>query len=617
MKINEISEMLKQDIDYYKCILINGSWGIGKTYEINKIKNEKKLKNKIVITTLFGKSSIGEIKNEIYHETNGKLVYVFFVFAILIFSLLQVLPITIKNISPFEAFENIKDGVSIITWIYYVVKIVTFVSALLFGFFITKENFGKVFLKIKKTNKNTIIVFDDFERMSPIIKIIELLGFIEELKNSGYIVIVISDETKIKDKKQYNDFKEKVIDKTYNILENEQDTIGVLVFKGIEIDEDIRNSTLNFIEKHKIINLRTMQRANKFIRQIINNIEIKDNNIKIDIILSCLAICSENSDNLYFSREKENYEKLQEEKMKEANTDNFSLDIKIDETKKCIDNVNYRIINCYDLEKDLVEWLYAIFIGKNKLDNKELFNSYLINRRSIDPFDVLNNDWFEAEDVDIISNMNKILNNLEICKYDISEYPKIVSLFIKIKNMGFDSIYLEKCIAKMEENINKSNSLISVFDSFGTNLYDDKDITEYKKIITDLEKKLVDKYEYNVKTKINSIINKEDGWGLLFHEYCSKNNFLNRKKFMKLIDVDNLVEVVNFSKTKDIRDFGKQINSIYGLQNIKEYYTDDIENLQKIYEKLVDMDISKYSISKNYSIKFLSDSIDKIIKKLI
>ena len=70
MTLDELKERLDDEFqDIYKCILINGDWGIGKTFFLK----EKFLKDKDYIdVSVFGAKSIEAIKAEIYSKINTK-----------------------------------------------------------------------------------------------------------------------------------------------------------------------------------------------------------------------------------------------------------------------------------------------------------------------------------------------------------------------------------------------------------------------------------------------------------------------------------------------------------------------------------------------------------------
>ena len=70
MKIQNLKDVFQKfSTDNNRAILVDGVWGIGKTYHVLQFLKEakkSKTKQKIVYVSLFGKSSIDEVHTEIY-----------------------------------------------------------------------------------------------------------------------------------------------------------------------------------------------------------------------------------------------------------------------------------------------------------------------------------------------------------------------------------------------------------------------------------------------------------------------------------------------------------------------------------------------------------------------
>ena len=143
-------------------ILISGPWGIGKTYEIkeyikSKAQDVKDKKLKIAYSSLFGKNSIDEVNTELYQ---------------LIHPAKKVLN-TITNVA-----KLINIGVGFSCGI---------------NLNIDDENLKPCEKLKSKKNIPYLIILDDFERKSDKITAEELLGFINNLINQGFKVVVLAD----------------------------------------------------------------------------------------------------------------------------------------------------------------------------------------------------------------------------------------------------------------------------------------------------------------------------------------------------------------------------------------------------------------------------------------
>ncbi len=279
MTVDELDERLKNEFpNVYKCVLINGEWGIGKTYFLKN----KFLKDKdYIYISLFGVNSIEAIKTEIYSKINkicniiGKIKKVFQRADGNSIGLGPIsLPITYWETDIEEAIsKNIKD------------KVLT-------------------------------VVIDDLERKSKKINMGDVLGIIEtiaEIKNIN--VVLVANENKIEsdDKNKFFDFKEKVIQKTYNVHKYSKDApkdVTEYLLNNMELKANMNitpicNNILEVFESHSVNNLRTLEKGVNFIKLIVQYIdldELDSSEIK-DIIIASLSVVIETVECIYTKKE--------------------------------------------------------------------------------------------------------------------------------------------------------------------------------------------------------------------------------------------------------------------------------------------------------------------------
>lgn len=184
--------LLNDNLSNGKVIMLSGAWGSGKThFWINEI--EPKLDKSIYIS-LYGKTSLREIENEIftkaYYKSLGK-------------------DDTNKDVieklsSTFSSLSSAIDQFSTIQ----VTPIVDFVKNLNEK---SKNNTAKEFMK-----EGLIIAFDDFERKSKEVNLNDLFGFITQLAlsfNCKVVIILNSDVFEGKEKEIFTTVKEKTVSK--------------------------------------------------------------------------------------------------------------------------------------------------------------------------------------------------------------------------------------------------------------------------------------------------------------------------------------------------------------------------------------------------------------------
>ena len=163
----------------YKAILFDGEWGIGKTYAVNEA---LKGNANVCRISMFGLNA----KDQIYHEVLFQLALK-------------------NNIGGKlgEIANNVIEGLSNVS------AAIGQVKEVIQSFAKERELF---LLLSKQFEQPHVIVIDDLERMSENLNLEEVFGIIEELKQCPYVkVIIICNSEKLKNKKIFEEYKEKVM----------------------------------------------------------------------------------------------------------------------------------------------------------------------------------------------------------------------------------------------------------------------------------------------------------------------------------------------------------------------------------------------------------------------
>lgn len=239
MKANEVYQLVKNiHKSPYKNIMIDGCWGVGKSYEIQRALEEN---SQSCILSIFGINNCKEI------------------FSSLIFKL------ECKN----EIVEK-------------ACKATASIGKAILEHFGANDVFSgaskeATFQLLKYLKDDYIIVFDDLERVGRDFNFEEFLGIIEELKQLNSIkVILIANTNKFNDanKDVYSKYHEKVIDKIYKIEQLSSD----IDWENIGVEDCF--FTKEYIENFNIKNLRTIQKAEQFFEDI--KIKIDEDKINIE-----------------------------------------------------------------------------------------------------------------------------------------------------------------------------------------------------------------------------------------------------------------------------------------------------------------------------------------------
>ena len=251
------------DKQSYKCILVDGAWGIGKSYVVEKALEDKK--DRTCMVSLFGMEDVQQIYHEILyqlllHTSNGGKIVEF-----------------LKD--SFRILGNFDDRAKS-------------VSTILESHFSEEDMVNSI---TRKFDEGHIVVIDDLERRKESIELRDFFGVVEKLKSNNHIqVVLIANSEEITDKKDFEKYREKVIDRTFTITENSKSANwSKLGIQGDFADELCKN--------HPIKNLRTLQKAQDFYNDVKQYAKsIHDEMFMNEVRLICFAIVIEDTDKLYY-----------------------------------------------------------------------------------------------------------------------------------------------------------------------------------------------------------------------------------------------------------------------------------------------------------------------------
>lgn len=205
------------------CMVLNGKWGVGKTYFWQKFaeRNSKKLNKKFAYISLFGKDDIKQIKQEIILQA---------------YRISRTISEISKNAKKLR-FDKILDEVT--------------------------PKLGSAIIECisffeKKDFENIVICFDDFERLSNKLSLKDIFGLISEIKEQKncHIVMIFNAGELILDndtKKQ----KDKIIDYEFEYNPSIEDSYKIL-YEELKF---FKSYPLEYFKHHNINNIRIMRRV--------------------------------------------------------------------------------------------------------------------------------------------------------------------------------------------------------------------------------------------------------------------------------------------------------------------------------------------------------------------
>lgn len=588
--INKILNYINDTVSK-QAFLINGAWGIGKTYFIQNelIKELRKQKKLVLYYSLFSFNSIMELNKKFYIST-------------------------LLNHKELLDIKLISEHKKLITCVLN--AIFTYAA----GNSINAENFYEI--ETLFNLDNLIIILDDLERSN--IKLEDVLGWISNIteNHKNFKVIVVADESIIlnsQSKNIYTKYKEKIfgpiLEYNYSIEKILNNIIDNLTSKQ-EIKEYLKRQKsliLQIMELNKKTNVRVLIFAiSAFVFFYEELKRLKDSNSSC-----CHVKDDENINENLFEKEACDilkYTIYSAFEIKVKNKKPFKLtetkcgQLWIGEFFNGLELWSYKFVDDY-LDKyhfDSMEFNDTIFesIAKKIHDSKEsnLALGELCDWR-----------WRDLEDNEINNLLDKLLTELEENKYSKNDYSKIILVLMNLKNNGFNIDY--RNYTNIILGYTAKNDLQRK--DLQINFQKEKDSKEYESIICDILES-IDEKQKEIAINDNVFLSDRKYWQDNFEEKCSEKQkfYIDSKKFFFYINIDILVDSIKESTPKELRIFIKGIKQIYSFTNLNDFYKSDIDKLQKAIRAINSLDINQkgitWRLARTDLLDFLQDSLNKI-----
>ncbi len=586
-------------------VLLTAKWGSGKTFFIDKyienyIKDSKKEKCKFIKISLFGINDLRLIDEKIFQQLHPVLGNKYVKFAGNI----------IKN--------GVKFGIPNID-IYGDSK-----SDLNLGF--DTKYFDNYFSK-SKSKDIIVFIFDDLERTNLNYKL--FLGYIDSiLEELNYKIIILADESKITDK-EYIEFKEKIIGKTFEL---QQENIHSIIKKFIE---EYSNNTKNVLNENIEILIEDVDKNNDSINLRI----IKQNIMAFENFFESLE--DKFLENKEFTKQLiKNYFILS----KELKTRTFNNQEENEKLRKesFLDILKRNKINQHIFDNDIwSDILIKNYLDKDILKAKIENTTYFIEEKQDTPswnklwyFKKLNDDEFNIAFEDMKDKFIK--NNYT----NISELLHVVALLIFFYKKELSEYSIDSIQKQIDRNIslfknkqgwekillNKNDLIYGGFGLGYINSNDEDFVKIHNKILKENEEYLYNQKVLKDKEELELFIKSiKDGDEEYLKSFFSKKyadipilKDLDATKFINVLDacpnkmIQLLGEILSLRYSDNYR-YNGQIKYCHFLIKEKDFWI-KLNELFDNYKYDENKKLKNYMIKNHFNKVLIQNTIDKFEK---
>ncbi len=594
MEIASKEEILKQIMKYTNnamsnyAFLIDGEWGCGKTYFIKKYVIPKINVNgkKAIYVSLYGIENIKNLEEKIYMQILEE-----------IFPENRVMSIVKKG---GNFFWNLAETTKEVIENKLEIKLPE----------ITRSNVVNILRSTKMLN-DCVLILDDLERCNIQLNII--LGYINNyVENRDCKCILVANQKEMSKMRLYNNIEQKLLvalnskviisdeeentkkdnrnitikelfDKSEEIFNESNEykhikekVIGCTMYYRTDYDDIIsnivadinlsertkviikecKNDILKKIEEYEHFNVRTLRSMILQFNEIVECINIKNEEYYQNAMKKMLII---------YLEECIIYKKGIRIQIKNSTYNDFLFEYEHSFFKSMRNFIMYNT-----LDKKLLNKEFNIYI-KTLIDKNDNPN---------DPLNVLYMSYIFLKDEDVEKNLELLKKKLREDKYSMEVYSKIIMILITLKNIGFSEDYLTDAIKSMKYNISNREICDNEFDDFGFYFRNSEDCIEYNKVVEPIIQEIE---KQKPLYKLNYLIQGNE-WGENLYDFCSKEKGMiaSRKKFLALLDIQKVIDMLEKSESKDIIYFYKALEEVYSFSNLEELFSNDLENFNKL-----------------------------------
>jgi len=547
--------------------MLSGEWGIGKTYFWKELSTSKELidsKKSITYISLFGYSSIQSIKNDIVLKLS-KAETTKAVFS--------------EVFQSFRTSLGSKDGDESS-------------NLNLSGSLVSSA----LSLIPEKSLIDSIICFDDFERLSDKVSFKDVMGLISQFKEQKKCkIIMILNEGELSKNHQeiFSRYKEKIVDYSFNYLPSQEECSKAITEDLEKITWCKYQTVYDFFKKIDLKNIRIMKQVlyqlNHF--NFIENYGYDEKVVNefVEIALSLFVFKSKSNCRYIGFQDMQEY--ISNDWARDiAREENRITDFVIDERHE-INRLHYHTEDkffsnhYYSQNKDIIEKHVYDFMDNHAIDKEELHRLLDVNNQSLSWYDVRNEiselntriyTDFSTQSSEIAKQLFDLLHKHKDDMHRLFHYDNYKIFITNINKLSPD-ISTEKLKKGIAENY-----IMFYIDNPNNNKTGPLEMDSLLDLIVS-DCKWADTYrnEYKRKTlnvdstEVLSIINSslDDRWLSEDNEY--KLSQVPVKDYEKLIkkNPDFIRPLVKFLKVGDSRDIRQNIiDALMSLKNENDDY---------------------------------------------
>lgn len=584
-------EYLNDNTNY--AILIDGSWGSGKTFfwknELLIIAEKEKLKP--LYLSLNGIATISDLERNLF---------------------VKLIPFISKNNAAFNAIKNIASGV-----LNYFTG--SKIDDIIKGIGIDSFNLS-----------NYIICFDDLERCQVPIK--EVLGFINNfVEHKGLKTIILADERNIDRQSQsveYDSIKEKVIGRVFKYEADVKEVFKFLIDKESDINfQKFLTKHLDYIEgllvEYQIQNLRVVKYYLQSLKRLCRLIENDEEKFIKEVLLFSLCISCEFKNGNLKSSDCKDYKQLDIGSIFFARRmlRHSSSEKQADE-KDYVDEFYDKYLSTREDDFCFYASIYK-YILTGYLDNSELLSEIkerypkLEKEENIAFVNAFTHAFRKLSEEEFENNFQKAIQHVRAGVYSIYDYVQIADFLYFFSENGITKLNEQEIDTLIKHGLDIAARRKELNERTIENILhfpkNNPKVAELVQLVNHYHMK-IKKEQFIAQTQefVNAVKSNNDT--LLNSKF---DEYYMSKDLFQYLDADSLFESILQSTNGQIDNFTRAMKRRYSSINIGEFLSEDYECLCKLNDmiksNLVEQEVKQ---PRKFLLYELSKELEQILHKL-
>ena len=225
-------------------------------------------------------------------------------------------------------------------------------------------------------------------------------------------------------------------------------------------------------------------------------------------------------------------------------------------------------------------------------------------------------NWHLMEDAQVREVLNHLEIEIEENKYAYYDYSNILSSLLYLQEKGLYTGNIEHIKDIMIDLIKKDND-IQEENEFPKDFSSEKIRNRYNELYKPIseERKMRNRVLSIEEQQEENIYSDAD----VFYEHCCKmeNYYCSHRSFVEYLDFEKLYMLINESDNKGLYTIRRAFNTIYYMGNLKDFYDADIEGLKKLRNDLMDKSVIKHTgITRQIALESLIDLVKQKLNLL-